>query len=265
MIRYMPWIAAPFFALAACDSDSGSSDTTDTTGGDTTTGDTNVPAGTSALTGVNTNVTKTDPNPGNVGCGSTPISNTAGAKYPWGGETVAGRTYTCNVCRGGVPDAQGVWRLHGWSLANGNPCPTLSDPACNENYSEPKAGDGDFSESIWIDGNTFRIHQKNGSAAPDLVLKGYYFCGSKPEGPQEHVVWKILEATPSGLPGLSAGDFLESDKLGVSGPGPSTYWYEALNSENTGKNDIGTYCSYGSKDPYDNVCADPFGETPPQQ
>ena len=59
MKRYMPWIAVPFFALAACDSDDGNTTTpdgtTDTTGSDTVT------PGTSAVTGVNTNVTVTAP------------------------------------------------------------------------------------------------------------------------------------------------------------------------------------------------------------
>jgi len=260
------------FVLIGCGDDAGGSDTTNTTdatnNNDTNnnTCDDNVAPGVSPLTGVNTNVSPvpTNPNPSNDGCTSAPIANTTGAKYPWGGETVSGRTYTCNMCPFGYPGAQGVWRMHGFSLANGNPCQSLSDPACNENFTEPKAADGDFSETIWIDGNTFRIHQKNGSATPDLVLKGYYFCGSKPEGPQEHVVWKILEATPNTVTGLKVGDFFESDRLGVTGPGPSTYWYDDVNSDNTGDNQIGTYCGYGTKDPYDNVCTDAFGETPCQ-
>src|SRR5262249_23177232 len=119
MKRYMSLVVVPIFALAACgDDNKGSSDSTsdttadtshpDTSGGDTTPGD-GAP-GTSALTGVSTNVQVTTPTP-NAGCDATKVDNGVnGAKYPWGGLTAGGVSYTCNSCPTGLKDFQGKWR-----------------------------------------------------------------------------------------------------------------------------------------------------------
>lgn len=194
-MKSLRFLAVAPFILIGCGDDennNGSDATTSTSNPDTNTNCEEPAPGTSGLTGVNTAVTPqpTDPNPGNDGCTSPVISNT-GLKYPWGGATVAGRTYTCNACRFGYPFAQGAYRLHGFSKEDGSPCGSLSDTDCAENYSEPKPAEGDFAETLWLDGNTFRVRQKNGSAAGDIEIKGYYFCGMKPEGPNEHVVWAI--------------------------------------------------------------------------
>jgi len=257
---------APFILIGCGDDSGGGNDTTTTTGDTSDTSnnqcDDNVTPGVSPLTGVNTNVTVTNPNPTNDGCTSASVNNTEGARYPWGGMTVDGRVYTCNGCPGGFPHAQGVYRVHGLSLANGDVCPDTSSNDCNENYSLPDPDD-DYTETLWLDGNTFRIHQ-GGKDATNLVIGGYYFCGMQPEGPNEHVVWVITEATPNTVTGLKVGDMMESGKILGTESNILIYWYEELNSpESTNPPPLEfKYAMYGETDPYGNTASDPFGETP---
>lgn len=253
MIRYMPWIAAPFFALAACDSDSGSSDTTDTTGGDTTTGDTNVPAGTSALTGVNTNVTVTAPTR-NAACDNGEVDNANhGAKYPWGGLTVGTTNYTCNACPGGLEALQGQWRFF------------LFDNDDNEDYTSPAASD--YAEVVYIDGNTWYTKIYDSQASPKTVeARGYYACLQQPEHPNKHLLWVTLEATPTGAQGWSAGEAFGSDVPligGASGKDWRAYWYNDPRDTNadfnktTGGDDEKPYCQFGSS-AGGKTCSNPF-------
>jgi len=105
MKRYMPFMFVPFVALAACDSDDTSTTDTDATSQpDGDTAQETVAPGTSALTGVNTNVQVTTPT-ANPNCDSSEVDNgNNGAKYPWGGLNADGTDFTCNKCPTGLAD-----------------------------------------------------------------------------------------------------------------------------------------------------------------
>lgn len=246
MKRYMPWIAIPFFALAACDSDDGNNgtpDATDTTGGDT--GADTVTPGTSALTGVNTNVTVTAPTR-NPNCDSTEVDNgNNGTKYPWGGLTVDGTAYTCNKCPTGLADFQGKWRAHGFQDAD----------ETQPDYT--KGGDADTgdAEVLYIDGNTWYSHLHDHQEMKSVETRGWFVCTQQPEHPNEHLYWVTLQAVPEGTLGANNGDINESDVILSSGGDKKLIaWYDSTTSEQNVQ--IG-YCKIGTSSG-GQTCNDPF-------
>ncbi|MFO0747687.1 MAG: hypothetical protein U1F43_18780 [Myxococcota bacterium] len=255
MKRLQYLLVAPFF-LIACGDDTGSgTDATNTTNGDTSTGD--VAPGTSALTGVNTNVTKTNPNPTNANCDlSTAINNTSGAKYPWGGLTVSGRTYTCNGCPNGYAIAQGEYRAHGFSDSNGAACAAQGDD-CTSDFSFPNP-DTDLAEYFAFDGNTWKRQYHDVKGNKQATANGWYFCGMKPEGPQAHVVWYTLSA--SGDADIAAKDqIVESDVILGSENDIHIFWFDDVNAINGTTPGIAfDYCKIGTSDPNGVACDNPF-------
>lgn len=244
MIRYMPWIVAPFLALAACDSDS-DSDTTDTTGGDSSdTADTNVTPGTSAVTGVNTNVTVTTPTR-NAGCDNTDVDNANhGAKYPWGGATINGTTYTCDRCPNGLADFQGKWRAHGFAADGETP-----------DYSKGGDATTDDAEVLFIDGNTWYSQLHDQQEGKSVETRGWFFCSQKPEHPNEHLFWYTIEAKPEGQLGATSGEYNESDViLSQGGDKKLIAWYDTVGGASSAS--IG-YCKIGTVS-NGQTCNNPF-------
>ena len=209
-------------SLTAACNDSGSgtpdtTDTTDTTANDTTTSDTQttnatettvatdtdtgeVAAGTSPLTGVNTNVTVTEPTP-NAACATAdhPSAATGGAEYPWGGLTVGTTAYTCNGCPDGLPELQGSWRLHGFQ-------DPPNDETPDYNYPDP-ATKGAF--ELLVDGNTFMVRDSDPSAGTDVVSRGWYFCSQKPENDHKYLYW--VDLGKSGADAITRTDTVLTD------------------------------------------------------
>jgi len=243
MKRFMALVAVPFFALAACDSDSGGgSDTTDTTGGDTNPGDTT--PGTSALTGVSVNVQVNTPTP-NAGCDATEVDQVQhGAKYPWGGLSAGGKAYTCNKCPTGLGDFQGKWRAHGFAADETTP-----------DYDKGANADSDDAEALFIDGNTWYSHFHDQQAGQSVETRGWFFCSQQPEHPNEHLFWVTLQATPAGALDANAGDINESDVILSAGEDNRLIaWYDDVGGQTNVQ--IG-YCKIGSvKD--GKTCNDPF-------
>ena len=242
MKRYMPWIAVPFFALAACDSDDGNTTTpdgtTDTTGSDTVT------PGTSAVTGVNTNVTVTAPTR-NANCDNTEVDNgNNGAKYPWGGLTVDGTAYTCNRCPTGLADFQGKWRAHGFA-----------DDQVTPDYDKGNDADTGDAEVLFIDGNTWYSHLSDHQDQKSVETRGWFVCTQQPEHPNEHLFWVTLQAVPEGTLGANNGDINESDVILSSGSDKKLIaWYDSTTSEQNVQ--IG-YCKIGTSSG-GQTCNDPF-------
>lgn len=257
----MKVLSALFLAsltLIACGDDNGTETdgTSSTTTNNPDTSSCEPTAGESAITGVNVNVTETNPNPNNDGC-TGPITTGQGVQYPWGGETYDGVDYTCNACLRGIPGVQGAYRVHGMSLANGDVCTDTGSAECVENYSTPSATGTEFIETFWIDGNTWRLHQKNGGAIADITMQGYFFCTMKPQSTDERLVFVITEADPGNVTGLQAGDKFHAE---TKFPGNATNFLMIWG----GDTNQYKYCRYGETDPLDNTCADPFGEAPCQ-
>ena len=242
MKRAMRWIFVPFFALVGCDSSSGGTDATsdaDTTGGDTT-----VAPGTSALTGVNTNVTVTAPTR-NANCDNTEVDNgNNGAKYPWGGLTAGTTTYTCNKCPTGLADFQGKWRAHGYKADMTTP-----------DYSKGADAATDDAEIFYVDGNTYYSHFHDQQEGKSVETRGWYVCTQQPEHAHEHIFWVTLEATPAGVLGSNAGDIGESDVILSQGSDKKLItWYDEVDGATSlqmGYCKIGT--SSGSQ-----TCNNPF-------
>ena len=155
----------------------------------------------SPLTGVNTNVQVTPVTP-NPLCDPSQVDlGPHGATYPWGGLTVAGKRYTCNRCPTGLRDFQGRWRAHGW------------DSAGDPDYALGMTAGPDDAETLFVDGNTFysRIYDRQDDAS--VEVRGWFFCGQKPEQSDEHLFWVVLEASPPGTFGFSPGTIFETDVI----------------------------------------------------
>jgi len=228
--------AAPLMLIACGDdnTNTGNDATNDTnTTSDTSLGD--VAPGTSALTGVNTNVTSTPPTP-NAGCDLSEVDNTNhGARYPWNGFTEGATTYTCNKCPGGHPALQGQWRAFEYEADNDTP-----------NYEAPAASDQ--AEILFVDGNTWYTGYYDSRESVSRVdARGYYFCTQKPEHPNEHLGWVILEADPEGALGYDTGGSYGSD-VPLTATGELRMYYYATIAEQNGAHLDATrpYCKFGA-------------------
>lgn len=234
MKRFMPIMFVPFVAFAACDSDpetKADADATSTPDGDTA--QETVTPGTSALTGVDTNVTVTTPTP-NAGCDQTKVDNgNNGAKYPFGGLEVGGKSYTCDKCPTGLKEFQGKWRAHGFAADETTPDYDLG--------SDASTGDA---EILFIDGNTWysQIHDKQ--LQQSVETRGWLLCSQKPEHPNEHLFWTTLSAVPAGTLGANNGDINESDVILSSGSDKVLIaWYDEVGGNTSVQ--IG-YCKVGT-------------------
>ncbi len=245
MKRYMPFMFVPFVAFAACDSD----DTTkaDADAAVTPDGDTaaeTVNPGTSALTGVNTNVQVTTPTR-NANCDNGEVDNgNNGAKYPWGGLNADGKDFTCNRCPTGIVDFQGEWRAHGFAADETTPDYTKGSDA----------GTGD-AEILFIDGNTWYSHFHDQQEGKSVETRGWFLCTQQPEHPNEHIFWVTLQAVPAGNLGANNGDINESDVILSSGTDKKLIaWYDEVGGNTSAQ--IG-YCKIGTSSG-GQTCNNPF-------
>lgn len=210
-------------------------------GGDT---DTTDPSTISPCTGVNTNVTVTTPNP-NPSCDPGEIDRGpfGFVTYPWGGRTIGGKAYTCNKCPGGIRDFQGKWRAHGFT----------SDGEID--YSLGAVAGSDDAELLFIDGNTFYSRIYDLQEDKTVELHGWFFCGQQPEQADEHLFWVVLDATPDGTWGYTAGTIFESDViLSWANDRKLITWFDDLGANTSA--DIG-YCQIGTA-AGGQLCNDPF-------
>jgi len=247
MKRYIPFMFVPFVALAACGDDA----TTTTPDGDATmtpdgetAGETVVTPGTSALTGVNTNVTVTTPTR-NANCDSTEVDNgNNGAKYPWGGLTANEKNYTCNRCPTGLADFQGMWRAHGFAADESTPD--------YDKGSDAATGDA---EILFIDGNTWYSNFHDEQEGKSVETRGWFVCTQQPEQANEHLYWVTLSAVPEGTLGANNGDINESDVILSQGTDKKLIaWYDAVGGNTSAS--IG-YCKIGTSSG-GKTCNNPF-------
>ena len=250
MKRFMPLFLAPALAISACDSDGGTTNnTTDTststdtsTGGDTNTGggdtgpSTDTGGGGSAtqseLTGVETNVSVTPVTP-NASCDASEVDNTDhGATYPFGGLEVEGTSYTCNKCPNGNKELQGSWRTHGWKADNEDEVDySIGSEATDANV-------------LLVDGNTFSYEVRQTDGA-NYIARGYYVCTQKPEHPNEHIFWQVVETEPANVLGTpDVPGLWRTDVVLNSGPDNILlFWFAALTGDQ--QYSLG-YCRVGS-------------------
>ena len=116
-----------------------------------------------------------------AGC-ETPDDGSYGCKRAWGGLTAAGKTFTCNRCLGGDPNAQGAWRAVDFATED----PTVALP-------------GDRAELLIIDGNTWhlRARGKDQGASVEVHVDGWYACtdGAELTSQHRHIFSKDGHAT----------------------------------------------------------------------
>ncbi len=250
MKRFMPLMFVPFVAVAACGDDDGGNTTPDADATspsetrDTTTQE--VGPGISPITGVNTNVTVTEPTR-NAACSNDEFFTGTGAKYPWGGFTMGDTTYTCNACPNGDPQLAGAWRAF-----------EFDEEDDLEDYDKPDPSD--YAEVITIDGNTFKYEIFDSAGSPkDIVARGYYACLQQPEHPNKHYLWVVTEGQGTGQ-WYSTGGSFGSDVILIMQNDWRAYWFNDIRTTNAEKpkgDDEKPYCKVGtSKNGKD--CVNPF-------
>ena len=212
---HLAWAFSALFVVACGDSTStptdtvaGDTHTTDTTTTDTFAGDTTTNPTTSAITGVSTaGVTCTEPTP--TGCTDTLVAG-GGFTYPWCGlnipasKSASGAAYdfTCDTCPSGIPGLSGMYRVYGFEdNGNGAASVDLPDPA-------------QYAETLYVDGNTFRIHVRDAQGGPvtEAEYAGWFLCTDKGELTNRHLFWVITDVSISGLD-AAVGQVFESDFL----------------------------------------------------
>lgn len=175
-----------------------------------------------------------------IGC-ETPDDGTYGCKHPWAGQTIAGKTYTCNRCLGGDPNAQGAWRAIDFATED----PTVALPS-------------ERAELLIIDGNTWhlRARAKDLGALVEVHVDGWYACADGAELNSQHLIFNTTAAAPQdGLgwfsPDTFSGTFLTKGKnlmsWGIYG-GFETDWIGDI-----------IYCRVGST-VGGKPCTDPFAD-----
>lgn len=196
-------------ALGGCGGTSAPSSSSDTTASssDTTASQDVADGGTSDSTGGNSDTASDVPKvTRNPKCGK-PDDDIYGKKRPWTGFSSGGKTFTCNVCPGGIDFFQGSWRFIDFKT---------EDPAT-------PLKDG-YKEGLYVDGNTFRYRQagKDEGKDVDATLEGWYFCTDPAEfNPKDGagVVFVLDKVTPNGAFGNDTGSvFRASVKAEASDP-----------------------------------------------
>jgi len=114
-----------------------------------------------------------------------------GKKHPWSGFVQAGKTYTCNECRGGYPGDQGMWRLIDFKTEN------------------PATSLGDYRETLTFDGNTWHEHIAGDDQGKqvDATIDGWFWCADTSELNSGKAVFIAETVVPPGAWGMSVGAF----------------------------------------------------------
>jgi len=181
----------------------------------------------------------------NEACGDFD-DGTYGEKVPWTGFEHEGTTYTCNACRGGLPEFQGTWRLLDFDT---------EDP-------EEPLTDG-WTQTFTFDGNLWqqRATWQSGGATEQASMEGWYWCGSKPEVNNEAKVFVVADLSPSDAFGYTAGYVFTADLLS-SADGGDRLAFLFYDGFNTGDQPAEVYCRVGStvttQALEEKACTDPF-------
>lgn len=148
----------------------------------------------------------TPPTP-NAQC-KAPTEADLGSYYEWDGFTYDGTTFTCNFCPKGQPDYQGAWRAIFDRQGDDPTIPYDKDPT--------------YREKLEIHGNAFTWTMDGDDLGKNVhaVVKGWYWCGSKPEVYNESRVFVVTSVEPEGAFGWDKGlvttaDVLYSDPNGL--------------------------------------------------
>ncbi|MSP93397.1 MAG: hypothetical protein EXR79_16655 [Myxococcales bacterium] len=122
-------------------------------------------------------------------CGKSDDS-TFGKKKPWSAFTSEGKTFQCNVCRGGYPNIQGAWRFI--DFATEDPSTPLKDG---------------YRERLTIDGNTFTNQLEGKDLGKDVTqtIAGWYFCADPNEMSTGDTVFVLESVAPDGAFGNQQG------------------------------------------------------------
>jgi hypothetical protein len=127
-----------------------------------------------------------------------PDDGSYGCKRTFTGLTVGGQNFTCNLCLGGDPAAQGRWRALAFDS---------EDPE--------KALPGGRKELLVIDGNTWHLHARSelDGKIEEVRVDGWYMCADAAELASQRLIFTTTLAQPQdGLgwfsPDTFSGEFL---------------------------------------------------------
>lgn len=165
-----------------------------------------------------------------------------GKKLPWSGWQGAGKTFSCNTCRGGYENLQGSWRFIDFKT---------EDPTTG-------LAKG-YKETLHFDGNTLTNHlyEDDAGKVTEQRIDGWYFCTDAAELKSKDAVFVLERAQPSGAFGNSSGDFLRvSVKINAGTPNLIALGVSSgLEGKLLGEY---LYCKVGSTIA-GKPCSDPFG------
>ncbi len=130
-----------------------------------------------------------------------PIDEDLGDYYEWDGFTHDGKTFSCNFCPKGHPDFQGSWRAIFDRQGDDPTIPYDKDPT--------------YKEKLEIHGNAFTWTMDGDDLGKNVhaVVKGWYWCGSKPEVYNESRVIVVTSVEPEGAFGWEKGVVITADIL----------------------------------------------------
>ncbi len=193
--------------------------------------------GVSPVTGVDTNVTVTEPERAG-GCDDSEVDSADyGASYPWGGLAAGGDSFTCNSCPNGLDGLSGVWRAFGINNSG------------DEDFSVGGTANGDV-DRLAIDGNTFFGYTR--FDGEESEFRGWFLCSQQPEHPNEHLYWVVLDATG---PLYAEGAVYRTNRI-LGGGGQRLFeYFDDL--ETTSSFQV-PYCRIGAVDAQGRLCNDPY-------
>jgi hypothetical protein len=162
---------------------------------------------------------------------------------PWYGWIHKGVAYTCNGCPGGESLINGRWRF----------TPNVDDVSDTTGYEG-------YREVLLLDGNRFQMHIDGQDLGEPLeaVIEGWYFCGRKPEVPNQTKVFVVTGVYPEGAYGWETGLAFTVDTL-MAGINELLFlYYLDVDTESTFGDASAPFCRIGSEIG-GVVCEDPFG------
>ncbi len=190
--------------------------------------------GVSPVTGVDTNVTVTEPERAG-GCDDSDVDPADyGASYPWGGLTAGGKSFTCNSCPNGLEGFSGVWRAFG-----------------DEDFSIGSGANDTDIDRLAIDGNTFFGYTRFDGVESEF--RGWFLCSQQPEHPNEHLYWVVLDASG---PLYTAGAVYRTNRILSSGDDQRLLEY--FDDLETTSSFLLPYCRIGARDEEGRLCNDPL-------
>ena len=162
-----------------------------------------------------------------------------GKKTPWDGQVCAGKTYTCNSCRGGYPVDQGAWRAIDFKTED----PTT--PLANG-----------YKEVLTFDGNTWQMKMQDSvkGKTVDSLVEGWFWCSDTTELKSQSAVFVVTKTEPASASIWPQGSSFTGDLKHNGDDLLALGFYFGFQSGDHGE---AIYCRIGSK-VNGKACSDPF-------